>query len=464
MKHLRNFLSGVLFLLCTIPALSQGISVRNNLLWDATGTANIGIEIPTSSEHWTIGANAAIKTWPRFFVWDTGTKDNPRHWKYFTIAPELRYWPEKAYEGWFYGADLIYTHYNAGKIKLPLGLFSGLEKERRQGDFYGAGVFAGHSWWLSDNFRIEAEAGIGAGYKHAKKYDCVHCGAELGTANGLQLVPKLGINLAWNLTKRNKARKEVQEIIAELTPVVPVEVTPVETVVEEAKPEEKPVQKEQVEEVLPVKSVAEVLAPEHKVLHPIIDYVPYSKDMVIRKMDGALFVYYEFSSSAVKEEIKTPAGARSNTAVLEEVVEVTRQIMADTASTVSKIQIVGLASFEGGRWGNERLSLSRAQALKKYIQDRIAVPDDRFELDGAGEAWTDLRDALEDFLKAGGGAGLSVKELETAIDIIDKEKDLDLRETKLKAASGGTIYNKIRRGVFADQRSAGYLRIYYDVK
>ena len=96
---------------------AQGISVRNNLLWDLTGSPNLGIEIPLS-EHWSIGANGELKTWPRFFPWDKGTKDDARQWKYFTVVPEVRYYPESVYNGWFFGGDLIYSHYNASKIHL----------------------------------------------------------------------------------------------------------------------------------------------------------------------------------------------------------------------------------------------------------------------------------------------------------------------------------------------------------
>ena len=444
-----------------VPCKSQGVALRNNLLWDATGTANLGIEIPVA-EHWTAGANGAIKTWPRFFVWDTGTVDNPRQWKYFTAAPEVRFWPGEIYSGWFFGADLIYTHYNASKLKLPLGLFSGLEKERRQGNFYGGGIFAGHSWWLGEHFRIEAEAGIGAGHKDATRYDCMHCGTKLGNEGGLQIVPKLGINIAWNLSRRKEARKAVQDVIEE---IVPVKVEEPVVAGEVEKEQETvtgtvPVAKE----TEYVKSAAEVLAPEHPILHPAEDYTPYTRDMVIRKMKGALFVYYEFGKSEVKREVRTLGSLRDNGPVLDEVIEVSRKVLADTISSISKIQIVGLASFEGGRWGNERLSLARAKALKDYVQGKLDVPDEMFEIYGGGEAWTDLRDQLADLLAAGGGIGLTAGQLQKAIDIIDGEKDPDRREVLLREADSGVIYSKIRRGVFADQRSAGYLRIFYEVR
>ena len=446
----KKLFVGLFLVVFGIPCFSQGIAVRNNLIWDATGTANIGIEIPVSN-NWTIGTNAAIKTWPRFFVWDTGTKEDPRQWKYFLVAPEVRYWPEKVYEGWFFGGDLIYSHYNAAKIN-PLGLFKDLKSQRHQGDFYGGGVFAGHSWWLSDHFRIEAEAGIGAGYKNAKAYECQHCGEPLGTSKGLQLVPKLGVNIAWNIESRRKAKKEVLDIIQQIddVPVQPKE---------RAKTPEIVVQKP-VERQL---TAVEQLAKTHPILHPSTEYKPYTKGTVVRKMPGALYVFYELGKSEVKRNITTLSGPRDNGPVIDEILSLTEKILADSSSSIAKIQIVGLSSFEGTRSRNIALSLERAHALKNFVQQHFNIPNDKFEVVGGGEAWTDLRDQLNDLLLAGGGAGLTTDELKKAIEIIDTEKDIAEREKKFKAAANGSIYDKVRRGIFADQRSAGYLRIYYDI-
>ena len=180
-------------------------------------------------------------------------------------------------------------------------------------------------------------------------------------------------------------------------------------------------------------------------------------------MPGALYVFYEQGRAEVKRSITTLSGPRDNGPVIDEILSITEQILADEASSIAKIQIVGLASFEGDRWRNASLSLDRAHALKNFVQQHFNIPNEKFEVVGGGEAWADLRDQLNDLLNAGGGADLTVEELKTAIEIIDTEKDIDVRERKFKAAAGGKIYEKMHRGLFADQRSAGYLRIYYDI-
>ena len=60
---------------------------------------------------------------------------------------------------------------------------------------------------------------------------------------------------------------------------------------------------------------------------------------------------------------------RNNAPILDTIVSITRQIMADTTSSVKLIQIIGLASAEGSIKHNNWLAGNRALALKNYIQD-----------------------------------------------------------------------------------------------
>ena len=153
---------------------------------------------------------------------------------------------------------------------------------------------------------------------------------------------------------------------------------------------------------------------------------------------------------------------RDNGPVLDEIMDITRSILQDTTSSVSRIQIVGLASVEGSEKRNQRLSDERALAMQRYIQDRLPVPDDLFESVGGGEAWTELRDMVEDLIAAGGGAGLSVAQLEEVRSIIDKENDPAKREKALRKLEGGKVYKSLLDHVFRELRNSGYIRIYFD--
>lgn len=203
-------------LLSALPARGQssdtlkyrpGVAIRTNLLWDGLAEPNIGFEIPLG-EHWSLGANAGLKPWPRWLAWDYDYVSNPTQWRNLTVVPELRYYPKQVYEGWLFGLDLLYSHFNMGSIAFPFGMYPLLKENRLQGDLYGLGLFAGYSWWLGTRFRLEVEAGAAVGYYNAGKYGCSHCDGLEGMVQGVTVIPKLGLNLAWNLRPRYKVRKE----------------------------------------------------------------------------------------------------------------------------------------------------------------------------------------------------------------------------------------------------------------
>ena len=427
----------------------KGIAIRTNLAYAASATPNIGLEVPVG-EHFSLGFNAGFKPWPRWFVWDWD-KTRERKWRHLLIAPEFRYWPETVYDKLFVGADLIYTHYNVGAVKFPFGMYPDVRQNRLQGDFYGLGLFAGWSWQLSDHWRLEAEAGLGAGYADAKKYDCAYCGAEIGRKQGPVLVPKLGVNLSYNIARRHK-REEILDIITR----------PLDTLV---RPKEVLPPMEFAAELPPVeewKGVAGTLEKTHPVLRPMSEYRPYTPDRILRKEEGPLYVFYELDKIRLLRSFTENDYYRDNGPVLDEIIDLTAKIMSDTTSTVKIIQIVGLASIEGPLSHNVWLADERALALKKYIQERLSIPDGMFETVGGAEAWSEFRDQINDLVLEGGGAGLTQQQLQWVIDLIDSEPDLNRREALMRQKDGGALFMKLWTNVLHDQRNAGYLRIYYD--
>jgi len=183
----------LLLVLCCISStcLSQNVAVKNNLLYDATLTPNIGIEVKLADQ-WTAGLNLGYQPWP---FKDT-TERKLRH---LLIAPEVRYWFTDVFRGWFVGVNAFWSHYNVSKVKFPFGMYSSVKNRRKQGDAFAGGVFAGRSWPLSKRWNLEAEAGVDAGYTNYKEYECPHCGQSYGDDSKAFLVPKVGINIIYNL-------------------------------------------------------------------------------------------------------------------------------------------------------------------------------------------------------------------------------------------------------------------------
>ena len=202
-------------------------------------------------------------------------------------------------------------------------------------------------------------------------------------------------------------------------------------------------------------------APLHPMLRPASEYRPYTPDQVLRRSEGSEAVWFEFGKSNLLRTVMTHAGERDNMPSLDSVVAVTRRVLTDETITPVKIQIVGFASIDGGRWGNERLALRRAEAVRDYVKGRTHAPDGLFEVVSGGEAWSELRDELVELHESGTGY-LTEAEYRQVLAILDGVRDPDDREIRLKEAAGGAIYQKLLRGFFFDQRSAVYVRIYYE--
>ena len=404
----------------------ESIAVRNNLIYDISGTPNLGFDVRVSP-HWTLGLNAGYRPWPL----DDKTT---RKWRHLLVAPELRYWTDSTFHRSYWGMNLVYSHYNVGNVTFPFGLYKTVRDHRLQGDLAAIGAFYGRSWRLNRYFRLEGELGLGVGYTWAKKYDCPHCGTYLGREDKAFLIPKLTLNVVYQKAKKKPAEPITIDIPFKTDTVPPVLV---------------------LHSVEDNTGKAGALQQENPLLEHISQYRPYDRTRVLLKDKGALFVYFPVNKSSIHHDF------RGNAEVLDRIVDITRQIMADTTSTVCRIQIVGMASVDGSVSRNERLAGARAQALKQYIQEKVEMPDSFFEVANGGEAWADFRSQISDLVDNTTNAD-TIKALQRAIHIIDTEKDLNYREVCLRRLDGGKTYAYIKKHLLPDQRNSGYLRIYYD--
>ena len=419
---------------------SEAWSIRNNLFYDISGTPNLGFEVPVNG-HWTLGGNLGFKPWDRFIDNDPDKKA-PRRWRNLVIAPEARYYTDTVNTGFFLTGNLLYSHYNTGNVQFPLGMYSNTRDQWMQGDLFGAGLGLGYSWWLSRHLRLEAEAGVAGGwFSHDTYYineNCENCIIEHQT--GPAIVPKLGLNLVYTFGKEEKRPDPVERTVrlAPYDTVKPIFLNPALPLIEEWK------------------GVAGQLEKDNPILKPSKEYRPYTPDVVLRKMDGPLYVHFELDKTVLKREF------RDNAPVLDQILDITRQIMSDTTSSVSCIQIIGLASIEGGEKHNQQLSEGRATALQKYIQSRLRIPDNLFELNAGGEAWSEFRDQVNDLRLAGDSEDLTPAQIDRVLSIIDGEPDLARREQQIRNLDGGKVYAVLKRDLLSDQRNSGYIRIYYD--
>lgn len=444
----------------------QGIALRTNLLYDGTATPNLGIDFALG-QHGSIGASIGLKPWPRWLAWDY---DNtvPAKWRHRLVTLEGRWWPKRVYDGWFLGADALYLHYNFASLRLPFGLYPVLHNSRLQGDAFGAGLFAGYSWWLGEHWRLEFAAGVAGAYNNADRYECDHCSAKVGTEQGAVIIPQLALNIAWDSKRRTAKRQQVLDAIERIEAEA---VLAEQKNATEATPEQyggvtsdEAAAPEQVAEEIAQPAVEPEPSParqRHPLLRPMAEYKPYTPDMVLRRDEDAQTVLFEFNNARLLREVNTRTGVYDNMPRLNTILDVTRDALADDTIEIVKFQIVGFSSIDGGRWGNERLALQRATAVKDYMQSKIdGLDDGLFELVVGGEAWAELLDALAE-RQAAGTSGLTDAEYREVLHILDSLEDPDERERYIKALQGGAVYQKLRQSFLFDQRSAVFVRIFY---
>jgi len=428
---LRYTVVTFLTLLMTTKTLAQQVTISNNLLYDATLTPNLRIGVRLSP-HWSLGLTGGYRPWPT----DDQTS---RKWKHLLVSPDMRYWTDSVDVHHFFGFNLIYSHYNVAEVKFPFGLWKSVRDERRQGDLFAIGAYYGYSWPLGRFWNLETHIGAALGYTRFERYKCGHCGTKIGNDKKLFVLPQAGVSIVYNIPGRPRKVEEpvlIQPAVAPVTSRV---------VVKPFVPAISPVPE--------FKGRAGQLEKDNAVLSHISEYRPYDRTRILRKEKGNLYVHFNLAKSLLRTDY------RENSIVLNRIVEITRQIMADSTSSVKKIQLIGLASVEGTPASNEKLSLNRALSLQRYIQQEVSVPDSMFETIGGGEAWAEFRDQLNDLVQEGGENSMDLKKV---IDIIDQEGDAVQRERRIKQLNKGRTWAYIKQNILKDQRNSGYIRIYYD--
>lgn len=169
------------------PAKAQNVAVKTNALYWATASLNAAAEAKVADK-WTVDLSVGYNPF---------TFSDNKKLKHIAVQPEARYWLCRVFSGHFVGAHILYSHYNAGGINLPV--FPELKDNRFQGDLGAIGIAYGYSWMLpSKRWSIEAEIGLGYGITKYSKYECATCGSKLAEeTRSLFLPTKLALTVVY---------------------------------------------------------------------------------------------------------------------------------------------------------------------------------------------------------------------------------------------------------------------------
>lgn len=164
------------------------IAVKSNLLYDLTTTINLGLEIGLSPR-------LTLDIPVNYNAWKFSNDMRLRHWG---VQPELRYWTCQRFDGWFIGLHGHYARFNVGAFPDWSFISENMQKNRYEGDLYGAGVSAGYSWILKKRWSMEATLGVGYARLVYEKYPCTECGTSSGRKTKNYFGPtKVGISLIY---------------------------------------------------------------------------------------------------------------------------------------------------------------------------------------------------------------------------------------------------------------------------
>lgn len=168
---------------------AQDVAVKTNLLYWATTTPNLGLEMGLG-ERTTLALTGAYNPW-------TLNKESNKKIKHWLVMPEFRYWFCERFNGHFMGLHTGYTFYNLSGVQIPF--YGRSTKDHRyQGWAAGIGISYGYSWILGKRWNLEATLGVGYAYTNFDRYECATCGKFKGKEHKHYFGPtKAGISLIY---------------------------------------------------------------------------------------------------------------------------------------------------------------------------------------------------------------------------------------------------------------------------
>ena len=438
------------------------VAIKNNLLYDAAATPNLYLEVRLA-RRWTLEMGAGFNPFP------LSDEKFPK-WRHLSVTLAPRYWFCGAFNKGFISFNAAYAMYNVAGDSYPLGwMYPQVKEHRYFGHAAMGGVSGGWHFAISPHFSIELEGGADAGYSWFDEYECKHCGTKTNSGGRWLVLPKVGINLSVvlggnkeSLAKRCDCEKleEAPEEVEEVQEVQEVqEVSEVEEPVERIAPVEPvvaivPEAVVPVAPVVPVVPVVEVQNDQmarlrNRLLRSEDEYEPYNPSMALSADSRNVFLYFDVNVT------KMDRNFIENDKLMDSIMVILGEALADSTLRITRIQVVGFASFDGRQGYNEQLAGTRAETIKEYIQSVYALPDDVFAVCNGGESWAELRYQLDKVDFDGKDA---------VINIIDDEPSYDEREKMIKSYRNGGTYRYMRDRLKKILRNLGCITIYYENK
>ena len=113
---------------------------------------------------------------------------------------------------------------------------------------------------------------------------------------------------------------------------------------------------------------------------------------------------------------------------------------------ITGVELTGYASIDGNSKSNLRLSLSRAESVRRFVQSAYPkIPAAMIRARGGGEDWTVLKNLSR-----------SIPLSSDITPILDLPVSEDVREVRLKQLAGGSVYRLLSEEIFPRLRRVDY--------
>lgn len=453
------------------------LAIKNNLFYDAIATPNLQVEFRLNDK-WSLEANVGFNPFPL---------DDTKYpkWRHIMVALAPRYWICHTFNRDFVSFNAAYAHYNVGGNAFPVSwMYNQVKTNRYEGDAVMAGLSYGWHWAVSPHFSIELEGGIDGGYTWYKKYKCEHCGDMMGKGGRWFLLPKVGLNLSvplggdeYSLARRCDCEKidgKQDTVVAESSENIgenrivsePSELSELSEVAEAPAdspevvrpawiPAERIILKPLVAKAKMRRAVVPFFVPQvdqmrrlrNRILRDDSEYEPYDQTMALSADPRNTFIFFDVDVT------KMDRSFIENDRLMDSIVQIIGEALRDPEIRITRIQIVGFASFDGRLSYNIGLAGNRAKTIKEYIQSLYHLDDKMFAVENGGESWAELRYQLEK---------VEFEGKDEVIRIMDTEPDVEKRERLIKALHGGRTYVYMRDELKHILRNLGCITVYCD--
>jgi hypothetical protein len=171
----------------------------------------------------------------------------------------------------------------------------------------------------------------------------------------------------------------------------------------------------------------------------------------VSRMEGGLKIFFQQGGDKVLPDY------RDNYRSLVDLLSVIEEVRRSSDSEIDRIAITGFASPEGNHEANLRLSLRRAEAMRRVIEQNAPALAGQIRTYAGGEDWEGLRElvAASDMPSKG--------EVLRIIDTVPSRDGARQQGQKgeLIRLDGGRVYRWLERTIFPELREATFIVVYY---